>query len=282
MLLETLFLGVVVPAVVCGAFVIAARRPWRRKAPPADGRWGSAAGLGAAFLLAFFALEGRPGLPPHESWQWLAYLVPAAVAVGIVEAAALWPVAVRWSVRLALAAAAGWLLVGDWVERYWLWRLVGGGAVLALLAGLDCSAERAPGPSLPLSWCVAAAGAGALLLESQNAKLAQLSGALAASLGVMVALAWWRPAASPGRGAIPVFAVLLPGLLLSGYFLTFSEIPGWVFVLAAAAPLAVWSGRLLGSDRLRPGLAGALRVAAVAAVTIAALVIALAAGLGPV
>ncbi len=83
-------------------------------------------------------------------------------------------------------------------------------------------------------------------------------GALAAT----TLLSWWRPSISLARGPVAVLALLLPGLLLTGYYLTWSEIPAWVFVLAALAPLAVWVGDIPPLDKLRPWQLAVVRVAA--------------------
>ena len=270
---KLVLLGLVLPVVVCAAALIGAWRPWRPGAPIAGGLWAGAVALGAGFVPAFLAADPWPDLPPHVTWHWIAWLAVVAAAVGAADGLHRWPLRVRLSAGLALAAGCGWLLVGDWVTHAWAWRGATAVVIAVLLATLNASAGRHQGASVPLSMCLAALGASIVLVLSGNAKLAQLVGALAACLGAAVVLAWWRPEVSLARGGVTVMAVLLPGLVLSGYFLSWSEIAPWVFVLAAIAPAFVWLSGFLPLDRLPPWQAATLRVALVAltvAVTVAA------------
>ena len=262
-LLKPLVAANVIPVVVGAAILIAAWLPWRHNRPVAGGRWGGAVGFGIAFLMAYLAVEGLPQLPARESWHWLFYLVLAAIGGGTADALVDLPRPARWGIWLLLAGAGGWLLPGPWVEHYWLWRLATAGAVLMLLVACDVRADGARGASLPLCFFVAAAGASVILVASYNGKLAQLAGALAATAAASVLLAWWRPAVSLTRGATAVFAVALPGLLLSGCFQASSAVPAWCFVTAALAPAAIRAGDLGPLRRGRGWKRTAVRVAAV-------------------
>lgn len=261
---KLVLLGLVLPVVVCAAALIGAWRPWRPGAPIAGGLWAGAVALGAGFVPAFLAADPWPDLPPHVTWHWIAWLAVVAAAVGAADGLHRWPLRVRLSAGLALAAGCGWLLVGDWVTHAWAWRGATAVVIAVLLATLNASAGRHQGASVPLSMCLAALGASIVLVLSGNAKLAQLVGALAACLGAAVVLAWWRPEVSLARGGVQVVAVLLPGLVLSGYFLSWSEIAPWVFVLAAIAPALLWVSGSIPLDRLPPWQATAVRVAVTA------------------
>ncbi len=261
---KLVLLGLVLPVVVCAAALIGAWRPWRPGAPIAGGLWAGAVALGIGFVPAFLAADPWPGLPPHVTWHWIAWLAVVIAALGAVDGLRRWPARVRLSAGLALAAGCGWLLVGDWVTHAWAWRGTTALVIAVLLATLNASAGRHQGASVPLSMCLAALGASIVLVLSGNAKLALLAGALAACLGVAVVLAWWRAEVSLARGGVPVVAVLLPGLVLSGYFLSWSEIAPWVFVLAAIAPALLWVSGSIPLDRLPPWQATAVRVAVTA------------------
>ncbi len=262
-------LGLVLPVVVCAVALIGVWRPWRPGAPIAGGLWAGALALGLGFVPAFLAVDPWPGLPPHVTWHWIAWLAAVATAVGAADGLRRWPAPARLSAGLALAAGCGWLLVGDWVTHAWAWRGATALIIAVLLITLNAAARRHKGASIPLSMGLAALGASIVLITSGNAKLAQLAGALTACLGVAVVLAWWRPDVSLARGGVPVVAVLLPGLVLSGYFVSWSEIDPWVFVLAAVAPAFVWVSGSLPLDRLPPWQATTLRVALVALVVAA-------------
>ncbi len=273
-----ILVGLVLPVVVCAALLIAAWRPWRPDTPIGGRQWAGAVALGLAFVPAFLAVERWPGLPPHVTWHWIAWLVPVAAVAGIADALVRWPTLLRLLGAATLAAVCGRLLVGDWVDHAWAWRGVTAAIIAVVAVSVNAAAERRPGAAVPLSLCVAAAGASVVLLGSANAKLAQLAGALAACMGVAVVLALWRPGASLSRGSTAVVSVLLPGLVLSGFFISPSEIQPWVYVLAAIAAAFTWPAALIRLEGLRNWQATAIRVAVASipvAITVAVAVLAL-------
>ncbi len=172
------------------------------------------------------------------------------------------------------------MLVGNWVDGPWIWRPITAGVILSVCAVLNTSAAKRGGVSIPLALCAAGLAASVILMESGNAKLAQLAGALTSCLGIVAALAWWRPEVTLARGAAPVVALVFPGLLLSGYDLTWTEIPAWCFVLAAVSPAALLVDRIPRMSSLKPVQAGAIRVGAVVLPVLVALAGALLAGDG--
>ncbi len=234
--------------------------------------------MGAERFSSDAAYEGvRTGEIPavRVGHRWL---VPVAAVAGLADALFRWPTPLRLLGAAALAAVCGRALVGDWVDHAWAWRGVTAAVIAVVAVSVNAAAERRPGAAMPLSLCVAALGASVVLIGSGSAKLAQLAGALAACLGVAVALAWWRPTVSLSRGAVAVVAVLLPGLVLGGYFSSYSEIPQWVYVLAAVAPACTWPAAMIRLEGLRDWQATAIRVAVASipvaiTVTVAALVL---------
>lgn len=264
-------LAVAAPAVVCGGLLLVAWRPWRRDAPIAGGAWGGVIGLGAAYCLGHAVLEGRPAFPPKEAWHWLAYLVVAAMVIGLLDAMNRWGARARLGAWVVLAGLTGWLVVLPAAGHAWLWRAGLAVAVFGWLSIINAYANRVEGASLPLSLCFAASGASVLLLLSGNAKLALLAGGVAASLGTTTVVTWWRPSASLARGSATVLAVIIPGLLYSGYSLSFSEIPIWAYALAAAAPMAAWARQVRPISRLAGWQATIVAVIASLAATLIAI-----------
>jgi hypothetical protein len=106
----------------------------------------------------------------------------------------------------------------------------------------------------------AAAGNALVFLQNHSLSLAQMSGALAACMGGFVILGWWRPQLPAIRGAIPVYVLVMLGLLIVGRgFATGWDSTHWSYVLAAAAvaspvltlipplkKLTPWTGTLIG------------------------------------
>src|SRR5262245_19553553 len=113
-----LVVGLLVPAALCAAVLVAAWRPWRAEAPPGAGRWAGALAFGAAFLVAGHAVGAYWSFPPHERWQWLMELAAAAALVGAAERLG-WLGGALWPLRAALACATGFLLVGPHLPAFW-------------------------------------------------------------------------------------------------------------------------------------------------------------------
>lgn len=90
--------------------------------------------------------------------------------------------------------------------------------------------------------------AGAVLLHAHSARLTDLATIVAGSYFGVALAAWWTGAGV--RGAAPIAAVSLPGLMLVGQQSTYSEVPVAGFALVALAPLAL-APLLLVPSRLR-------------------------------
>jgi hypothetical protein len=131
---------------------------------------------------------------------------------------------------------------------------------------LDAVAKRQPGPLVPALFLLVTAAGAVVILYADILKLAQLAGALGAALGSAMLLAWWHPQRPLVRGAMPAFAVLLPGLMFNARFETFSEVPIQSFLLVAAAPLLLGIGLIPGlldrPGRRWPGVVQAVAVLA--------------------
>ncbi len=250
--LATMAIPILVPFAVCAIVLLAFGRSWRRSGTAIDGVATGAIGLGAGYLSCHVIVDGLPAFPPHENWQWLVFLAASAMLIAFVQALVRWPALVRLIAAIFLAGAGGWLLVRTNQDHLWAHRVTVGTAMLLWFVALGPIAERARGASLLLPLCCAFISVSLVLILSRNLKLAQLAAGFAASLGAATILACRWPLFGLGRGMIIVAGVLLIGLLFSGYSLSFSTVPTWAYVVAAAAPLATWIGALLPLRNIKP------------------------------
>jgi hypothetical protein len=198
----------------------------------------------------------------HDPWHWLPWLGLAAAVVTAVPL----PAPARAVLFAGVAALAAWLLLPPVDEngQPWPWAvrlaLPAGALALGLLAPL---VRRRPGPLVPALWALTAAAGAGVLERADLAKLAELTGVLAAALAGVALVAWRAPGRPVAHGAVPVAAVLLPGLMAEGRFQTFSAVPAASFALAAAAPLGLAVAELPGLRALPPRGRGAVRALAV-------------------
>jgi hypothetical protein len=181
---------------------------------------------------------------PAWTWQsrpylWIPYLLLIAATVGTVAQLPSVSSIGRWGLRLAAAGLAGWLLVPIWPSLQnvrVLWCTGIGAAILVLWLVLENLAKRDPGTRLPLFFLCVTFVASLVLELSANMRFAELAGILTSILGACVLIGYWQGGAGAAQGMVPGIAVVLPGLLLSGYLSTTTEVPLASFVLVLAAP----------------------------------------------
>jgi hypothetical protein len=286
--LPALGYGVLLPgAVTLAVLVLVLRRDLAR---PGGDLLAVAAGLVAGFTA--LALTGQITwgfLRPDESWDWLPGLTLVACFVGIVERRLLSApgkqsvslAAARWALRLAVGAAAAWLLVGtqaklEPVPGWWYAVLT---LVIAGLWGLERLARDWPGAGLPVLLALVVVAAAAVVELVGFGTLAQTMGVLAAVCGACAVAGWLWPRAPVAAGTVPAFAVLLPGLLFVTYFRTYSysDVPAASYLLVLAAPLLLAVTLLPPLGRLSRGWLALLRTAAVLALLAVAVALAAAA-----
>ena len=243
-MLNTIVLGVVVPMLVCSAVLILAW--WLRD----RGCLIRATALGLGYLSCQLIVDGWPAFPPHETWQGLFALVVGAMMIGGIDAVGRRPLILRLIGAAVLAGTIGWLIVLPNQEHLWVHRTTLAASLVLWLFSMQSITSRSRGASVSLPLCVALVGVSLVLVLSGNAKLAQLAGGAAACLGGATLVAWWRAEAGLGCESIAVAGVLTIGLAYSGYSLSFSGVPVWAYLVAVAAPLAVWVGALPRSRKL--------------------------------
>jgi len=289
--IEHIILGIVAPVLISAAVLMAAWRPWRER-ERARGGWGPPVAVGLGVLAAFIGLFGLPPLPPVESWQWLFYLTLAAALLGVADALVAAPLAVRRGLMWIPLAIAPWLLVRLLLPLEWspgaTYGFIAALAVANIIiwTAIDVLALRAGRFTLLLVLTILVSAASKVVLDSANAKLAQLAGALAATLGPAMVLALWRdrginPPAGGTRTAATALSgratltITLPftGVLMSAYVNNYGDVPAASFVLLAAAPVAMALAEFAPLHRLRPWQALLTRLSVAALPMLVALVL---------
>jgi hypothetical protein len=284
-MLRPLLLGLLVPALVCGAFIAAAGRPGPDGGPPRSrggGQWGGLLGLTAGYLIAHVTVAGWPPLRPIDVTDWLPHAALAALIVGCVTL--LWPrgAALHWCLRFAVASAAVVVVTMPMIRHTWttsqsvIALLVLGPALFATWVSLDALGRRVSGAGLGLILLVVTGAGSVALVVSRTAKLGQLCAALAAMAGAAVVVAWWKRRSSLGVAAAGVAAMLTGYLWIEGHL--YAELPAASAILLAAAPSAAWLGFVPVVRKLAPWQTVSAQAAAVLVPAAAALVIAIVAG----
>jgi hypothetical protein len=256
-MLQSLLEGLLLPLVTALAgFALTRRRGADPKAP--RGCWGGALAVGGGYLVGHTAVRGWPPWPPLERLDWLWYLTPVAVALGLVETLAPLPAGLRWVLRTLLWVTVVDILVAPWRMTESSPAALAAGLLALRAGGLVCwgtvaaLAGRGSGRGLPPLLVVLALGSALVLFWSGSLVLAQLAGALGACLAAAALAAWWtRTPLAQGGGSVA--AVLVLGIWLVGYF-TLDVPAASAVLLPVGVPLAWLAGAVAARLRLRPWL----------------------------
>lgn len=246
-LAQQLLWGAVAPAAITAVVVAVSWRAWRRDGVPSH--WGTPVAIAAGYLFAHWRIVGAPTqFPPIDSTQWLFVATVALGLWGVVEHLLVTKSALLWVGRLVLAAVAGWVTLVPLIGNVWqgatgyLWW---GGLVLVWWLWWSVQARVATAQSgvlVPLILSMVAGGGGFVLLWSNSSSLSQLSGAVAAVIGVMVPLVFWRREGNVGAGGIAAVAGLLGLLWINAIaFVPVPLVRILALMLASLSPLLVYT-----------------------------------------
>lgn len=272
-------LGLAAPAFIAGAAMLLALPSWPipRAPPAARAALTGNLGIGAAMLIGIAAAFGPPHLldtladPLRLRWQDALSLI--TVAAALIEALApLHAVArrVAWPLRLALIAAAPWLLLApiirhDWPTSHTLaWTASSAVALLALVIVGRANDRPRPTRDLPFPIALATAAAAAAIALSGSISIGQLAASLAAAIAAAGLAALRLP--RDATAATSTLTLLIYGcLIIVAYHYTFDPyhhregLHRHTALLLAAAPFLPVIAALPRPARIdRP----ALRVAA--------------------
>lgn len=196
-------------------------------------------GVGTGYFLGHLFVTGWVVFPPKDTTNWLPFF---AVATAIVSALCR-VLALRTSLRLLFlfltSAFALRLLLKPRFEYGWspsegyLWISLLAATVVLIAFILEAVASISVRPiELPLLLLILSAGCFAVLILSGSMLLSQFAAILGGAVFGILALIAGK--INPGLGAIPVFALLLITLLVSGC--SFAELPASCAILIALAP----------------------------------------------
>ena len=264
-----IIVGILIPAVVCAAILLAAWRPWPRAAPP-DGRWAGAIAIGAAYAIAYAKLVGDFQFPPTSADNWIVYLMPAAMIGGLLFCLLPLPPWSRVVAVAGLAVALVWLLlkplIGSDISGPAAAGRIAAGAVAMTVWWVLINQLARHGPRMlaPLVLLLAAAG-GAVILGDNG--LAQRGGevfvALAAILAACAVVSAITPRFRLAGGGTLAAALALFGTMLYGYYYIYPDpTPRLIAAMALvpAAPLLAWAAWLPGLRSRTPWIRGAAAV----------------------
>ncbi len=187
--------------------------------------------------LVFGGTDSDPILAPRAGRYWIPWAGLIAIGGGLLLRLPRLPTAMSSVVRICIAAIAARMIVpADLASGSpWLaWPV--GLLIFSIWSLAERRSVRVPHEVTSAAAGLASLGAAAVLLHAHSARLTDVATLIAfASFGISVVACWKRIDAA---GAVPAIAVGLPGVLVSGYHETFSEVPALAFVLPALAPLA--------------------------------------------
>ena len=275
-----IIVGFVLPAVVCAAILVAAWQPWRRESAR-DGRWAGAIAIGAAYASAYARLVGDFQFPPSSADNWIVYLMPVAMVLGVLFCRLPRAPWVRLGAVAAACVALVWLLlkplIGSEFSTADAACHIAAGAVAMTLWWLLLNQLARSGPRMlaPVILFFMAAGAAAILADSGLAVRGGFPlGALALALVTAAIIAAITPRFSLAGGGTLATTLVLFGTMIYAYFYIAEPTPrltaALAIVLASPALAAViWLPGLRRRPSWQRGVLGSAVVLLAVAVAVA-------------
>lgn len=232
---DDLIYGLAVPATVA-LVVCLIRKFW--KADFFD-RYAAVLAIAPGFAYGYFRLKLGP-VDPDADWEFLPYALIGACAIGPAAVAS----GTTWFDRALLyavsAAVLGWLIIPTWDDlepSRQVYARVLVAYVVVVASCLEPAADKLPGPVAPAVMTFTCAGAAIVVALSDSARFGQIPGLAVGSFGGMTLAACLDRKQNSLRGAAPLIAGLLTGMMVIAKAMTFSEIPLASYLLIPAAPL---------------------------------------------
>jgi hypothetical protein len=276
-----IMLGLLLPAAMAAAVLLAVALPRRRSLGPRRAAAAWALAVAAGWTAAYLATGGVPGEPWNTGENWL---LPLGLAAALL-AAAPGSLALQATLRLALMLGIAYAMMQPailWVWAWWqtlLWVIAVGCTTWLCTTATEALGRGRAGHELPIALTITAASAGAITAMTDSMLIGQFGGALAAVMAGGAVAATLLPGRIAAHGVAAVAMPLIATVLLFGTHS--SDLPMRYALLVIASPTLMWIGELPWLRRRldalpargRPWTAGAIRLAATAAPLAAALAI---------
>lgn len=200
--------------------------------------------IAVAYAVSHWGLRGWQGFPSGNVHDWMPFI--ALSSASLLACASCvgngW-----WQVAMRLLLTMGVVLV-LLRPRFAVWTMtevvlwVGGLGVawtLVLLAWERGARAATPGAAV-VGLLLAALWSSLSLVIFGSMTHGQFAGMIAAALGAVMVLAWWRPSLWSDNGPATVAGLVLPALWLLGLFYFGPPLPYWVPLMLALAGCAPW------------------------------------------
>lgn len=247
-----LFKGLALPALIAGAVLLLAAKPWSKYPGDAPSTVAGVAAFAIAFIVADVLtrnwVQGLDDLWPVQADRRLAHVALAAFLFGGAAASDATPDWLRMILRGVVAAFGVAVLLAFMITNQWtpaeagVWLFALTLAIAIVTTVSSAAVEDNVSIRVPAVLIVMAAGVGALLSAYASKTLAQMAGAAAAALVPFLILAWRRRHSPANAAVIDAALPVLAGLLMLGHFLL--EPPVASTLLLAAVPLTLCIDRL--------------------------------------
>lgn len=283
-LIQQLFLGLLLPAIIGGGIFIFARSLSSKVDAKQQGGfsgWLIAAALGVGYIVGYIGLERLPPFPPKLGTHWLCYLAIIGLIVAGFWHSALW----RRIAQAAVSIIIPRLLLSSTFKYTWgqvegiIWWVCLAIALFIFWRLVEQSfSTLLPGASCPFVYFGIFGGTALVLALSGSLRLAQHSGVLVALFAVSWAITLVLQHNSQRfvfpSGASPIVTLLLAGIWMNGHF--FAEVPtASTILLLISLPLA-WIGQIAAVQRFGGRRSTLVQIAAIAFPVIIAIGIAVA------
>ena len=221
--------------------LIALWRPWKRTVDAAAPSWAFPPLLAAGYVTGHTLISSFPAFPAVTADEWLVYASIAAALWGLLEACfKKMPAPFLHSGRLILLGTFFWLMAGP---RLGVVFFLGLTAVsLCWLTLLDRATAHRGNLTAVIILVLLSGLSGVIFVLGASLKLALLSWALCAGLSAkaMVVALTTAQRRAPLTPALPLIALLVVGLFISGVLYAQAPLASAVGIVAAcAAPLCL-------------------------------------------